>query len=349
MSKKKKPEIYDVTIIGAGPTGLFGAFYAGMRELSCKIIDVLPQPGGQITALYPEKYIYDTPGFPAILGKELVANLVRQTEQWDTSMCLGERALNLAPERFSDDGDQEGWVVETDVSRHYTRTVIIAAGIGAFEPIRLKNDSIDAFEGKGAIYGMVRPEDYAGQRLLVVGGGDSAVDWALATEPIAERVTLIHRREGFRSHESTLKDLRNSSADVKIFYELRELQGDGKVERAVIFDNRTDEDEVLEIDAVIMALGFKADLGPIRTWGLDTVGRRYIKVNARMETNLPGVYAAGDLALQEKLDPLNLIVVGYGQVTVAVNYAYTYIHPGAKVFPGHSSEKMAGAEKEKAG
>ncbi len=345
MSKSRsKPQVFDVTIVGAGPTGLFGAFYAGMRELSCKLIDILPQPGGQITALYPEKFIYDTPGFAAVRGKELVEHLVQQAQQWDTAMCLGERAETLERIDLGEDG-QKGWRIGTDKGEHLTRTVIIAAGIGAFEPIRLRNDSIDAYEGIGVVYGMVRPEDYAGQRVLVVGGGDSAVDWALATHPIAEHVTLIHRREGFRAHESSLRELHESPVDVKIWYELRELRGEGKVEQAVIFDNRTDEDEVLDLDAVIMSLGFKADLGPIRDWGVETIGRRYIRVNTRMETNLPGIFAAGDLALQEELDPLNLIVIGYGHVTLAVNYAYTYVHPGGKVFPGHSSEKMAGKEK----
>jgi thioredoxin reductase (NADPH) len=177
---------------------------------------------------------------------------------------------------------------------------------------------------------------------LIVGGGDSAVDWALATDPIAASVTLIHRREGFRAHDLSVNKLKDSGVDVRLFYELRELQGDGKLERAVIFDNRTNEETTLDIDATILALGFKADLGPLREWGLETVGRRYIRVNSKMETNLPLVYAAGDLALQEDLDPLNLIVIGYGQVTVAVNYAYAALKPGGKVFPGHSSEKMAG-------
>jgi thioredoxin reductase (NADPH) len=177
--------------------------------------------------------------------------------------------------------------------------------------------------------------------VVIVGGGDSAVDWALALEPVAEQVTLVHRREGFRAHDSSVNALNESSVDVKIFYELREVRGDQTVQQAVIFDNRTDEDTVIDVDTVILALGFKADLGPIREWGLETIGRRYLKVNSRMETNLPGVFAAGDVALQEDLDPLNLIVVGYSQATIAVNYAYAYVKPGGKVFPGHSSEKMA--------
>ncbi len=182
----------------------------------------------------------------------------------------------------------------------------------------------------------------ASRRVLIVGGGDSAVDWALALQSIAKHVTLIHRREGFRAHDTSVNALKSSAVDVRLFHEVRRLQGGERVSSAVIFDNRTQAEATLEVDEVILALGFKADMGPIREWGLETVGRRYVKVNCKGETNLPGVYAAGDVALQENQDPLNLIVIGYGQVTAAVNYAYTVVRPGGKVFPGHSSEKMAG-------
>lgn len=338
----KLPEVFDITFIGAGPTGLFGAFYAGLRELKVKVIDALPQAGGQLITLYPEKMIFDTPGFPEILSKDLVANLLEQAQQWNPTMALGERAENLIREPLpgGEDGEQ-CWVIETQKGRHYTRTVILAAGIGAFEPRRLNNESVEAFEERGVEYLVSDVNQFAGQRVLIVGGGDSAVDWALSLEPIAEHVTLIHRREGFRAHDSSVNALNASNVDVKIYYEIREVQGDEHVERAVIFDNRTDEDTVIDVETVILTLGFKADLGPIREWGLETIGRRYVRVDNTMETNLPGVFAAGDVALQEDLDPLNLIVVGYGQVTVAVNYAYSKIKPGGKVFPGHSSEKMA--------
>jgi thioredoxin reductase (NADPH) len=342
MGKKEAPEIVDITLVGAGPTGLFGAFYAGLREMSVKVIDALPQPGGQLITLYPEKMIYDTPGFPAVLAKDLVGNLKEQAEHWNPIWVLGERAEKLYQGTGNEtETDEPYWVIETDKARHTTRTVVIAAGIGAFHPIQLKNESVAKFEGKGVEYLVRDLDDYAGKRVIIIGGGDSAVDWALALEPLAEQVTLIHRREGFRAHDSSVNELMDSAVDVKVFFELREVQGNSKLERAVIFDNRTREETTLEVDAAILALGFKADLGPIRTWGIETIGRRYVKVNSRMETNLPGVYAAGDVALQEELDPLNLIVVGYGQVTVAVNYAYSRIKPGGKVFPGHSSEKMS--------
>jgi thioredoxin reductase (NADPH) len=341
MSKSKQPDVFDITFIGAGPTGLFGTFYAGLREMKVKVIDALPQPGGQLITLYPEKIIYDTPGFPAILSKELVGNLVEQASQWNPNMALGERAETLEQAPLpGGEPDETCWVIGTDKDTHYSRTVIIAAGIGAFQPSKLKNESIDRFEGKGVEYLVEDLNDYAGKRVIIIGGGDSAVDWALALESLASQVTLIHRREGFRAHDSSVNELMASSVDVRVWHELDEFQGENHLERAVIFDNRIDEFETIEVEAAILALGFKATLGPIREWGLETVGRRYIAVNHQMETNLHGVFAAGDVALQEDLDPLNLIVVGYGQVTIAVNYAYTQIKPGGKVFPGHSSEKM---------
>jgi thioredoxin reductase (NADPH) len=325
--------------VGAGPTGLFGAFNAGLRELSVKVIDALPQAGGQLITLYPEKIIYDTPGFQAIRAKNLVENLYNQASHWETEFVFNQRALNLVRDTHPDaHPDDDVWVIETDEERHFSKTVVIAAGIGAFQPIRLKNESVDRFENKGVEYMIRDINEYSGKRVLIVGGGDSAVDWALALEPIAEKVTLIHRREGFRALDSSVNALYESSVEVLIFYELLELQGTSRLERAIIFNNQNREEYILDVDDVVLALGFKADLGPIRRWNLETIGRRYIRVNEHMETNLPGVYAAGDVALQDDLDPLNLIVVGYGQVTVAVNYAYTKIKPGEKVFPGHSSE-----------
>lgn len=342
MRVSTDPQVFDITFIGAGPAGLFGAFYAGMRELTVKLIDVLPQPGGQLTVLYPSKIIYDTPGLPAILAKDLVVELVKQANRWNPCMALGEQAQTL--KRGPAPGGQAGeecWVIETDKGRHYTRAVVITAGIGSFQPNRLDNETVTRFEGHGLEYIVQDPKVYAGQRVLVVGGGDSAVDWALELEPVAKEVILIHRREGFRAHDSSVNALNASKVDVRLFHEIRRLEGETRPERAVLFDNRTQEETSIPIDAAVMALGFKADLGPIREWGVKTYGRRYIEVNPHMETNLPGVFAAGDIVHQEGVDPLNLIVIGYGQVTVAVNYAYVSLRPGGKVFPGHSSERLA--------
>jgi thioredoxin reductase (NADPH) len=343
MAPDASTPVVDVTFIGAGPSGLFGAFYAGLREMSVRIIDNLPQAGGQLTALYPEKTVYDVPGHPAILAKDLVANLLQQAKQWNPAIRLSERATTLSQVPLPGAApDETCWRIETDKGTYLTRVVILTAGIGAFEPIGLNNDTISPFEGKGVAYMASDLDAYAGKRVLIVGGGDSAVDWALALEKVARQVTLIHRREGFRAHDASVNALQASKVDVRLFHEIRELQGKGRLEHAVIFDNRTQAETTLEVDEAILALGFKADLGPIREWSIETVGRRYVKVNSRMETSLPGVYAAGDITSQEGVDPLNLIVVGLGQVTVAVNYAYARIKPGGKVFPGHSSERAGG-------
>ncbi len=324
-------DVYDVTIIGAGPTGLFGAFYAGLRQMKTKVIEALPEPGGQLAVLYPEKYIYDVAGMPKILAKDLVSNLVEQTAQWDPTMCFNERAQGITQLKDST------WEIATDRGKHYSRTVIVCAGIGAFRPNKLPNETIDQFEnGRGVHYFVQDTALFNQKNLLVVGGGDSAVDWALNLKDSANSVTLIHRREGFRAHESSLSQLMSSSVRTLTHYEIRRLEGSDKVERAVIFDNRTGEDITLDVDAVLLNLGFKANLGAIKEWGLE-FDARYIRVNGRHETNLSGVYAAGDVCKQENVDSLNLIATGFGQATVAVNHAFSYV-TGKSVFPGHSSE-----------
>lgn len=323
-------DVYDITIIGAGPTGLFGAFYAGMREMRTKIVEALPEPGGQLAVLYPEKFIYDVAGFPKILAKDLVKGLVEQSSQWNPTLCYEERAQTLVCE---DDGTL---VLGTNKATHYSKTIVICGGIGAFRPNKLDNDSLNRFEGNGVFYFVQKKEPFHKKRLLVVGGGDSAVDWALNLKDYAEQVTLIHRRGEFRAHAASVTELMNSSVDVRLFHELEVVEGDDHITGAVIYDNRTKEKTHLELDMVLMNLGFKADLGPLKEWGLQ-IDKRYIVVNNRHETNIPGVYAAGDIASQPDTEPLNLIATGFGQVTVAVNYAYAHI-TGGKVFPGHSSE-----------
>ena len=328
-------DIFDITIVGAGPTGLFGAFYAGMRELRTKIVDALTEPGGQLAALYPEKYIYDSPGFPKILAKDLVTNLVEQCSQWRPALCLGERVLRLAHRA---DGIIE---LTTDKGLHLTRTVLIAAGVGAFEPTRIKAPGVEQFESQGIYYFVKSKAVFAGKRLLIVGGGDSAVDWALNLQDTAAHITLIHRRNEFRAHESSVNQMLASPPDklaVLTPWEVRRVEGTaGIIERVVIFHNGTQEEQTLDVDAVLLNLGFKADIGPIKEWGL-ALDKREILVNNRMETNLPGVYAAGDIAHEDV--KMNLIATGFGQAALAVNIAKNYIDPRSSIFPGHSSEKM---------
>lgn len=326
-------DLFDVTIIGAGPTGLFAAFYAGLREMKCKIIDALDDPGGQLTALYPEKFIYDVPGFPKVQAMDLVKSMVAQANTFPPLMCLGERVQTVARQ---DDGTL---LLTTQKRVHRTRSLVIAAGVGAFQPKKLPSPDFVPYEGHGLYYSVKEKAAFRGKNVLIVGGGDSAVDWALNLQDYAKKVTLIHRRDEFRAHGASVTQLMSSKVEVKLFYELKSVGGNGRIENAVIFDNRTKAETSIAADAVILTLGFSVDLGPIKNWGLEMVGNRYVKVNTKMETNLQGVYAAGDISAEEGIEPMNLIVEGMAQGARAVNFAYQYLHPGAKAFPGHSSEK----------
>ena len=324
-------DVFDITIIGAGPTGLFGAFYAGLREMKAKIIEALPEPGGQLTTLYPEKYIYDSPGYPKILSKDLVKLLVEQAYEYEPAMFLGERVKSL---RYIDGGTIE---LGTDKGLHHSRTVVISAGFGAFSPNRLGVPGEKELDGRGVFYFVRNKEDLRGKRVLIVGGGDSAVDWALNLKDIAD-VTLVHRRDIFRALERNVKDLLSSNVSVKLFYELKEVHGDGSVEAATIMNNQTKEQIEIPVDAVLLFLGYRAELGPIKDWGLELEGRSIV-VNGRMETNLPRIYAAGDIITQPDAAKLNLIATGFSQAAIAVNLAKKSLDPTAPTFE-HSSEKI---------
>lgn len=329
-------EVFDLTIIGAGPTGLFAAYYAGFRGLRTKLIDSQPDLGGQITALYPDKFIYDVAGFPKILGKDLVRNLVEQAMQYHPEVYLDENVHSL--ERLPDGTIR----LATDGRGHLSRVVLITAGIGAFTPKTYKRPELDQWIGRGLYFAVRNKEDFRGKRLLVVGGGDSALDWALGLQEYAAHITLIHRRDGFRAHEDSVKKLFASAIHTKLFYELRALRGDDHVREAVIYQNRTQQEEVLPVDAVLAFLGLLSNLGPIREWGL-AIQDDAITVNTRMETTLPGIYAAGDIAVYP--GKLKLIITGFGEAATAVNNAVTYINPAASAFPGHSSAIMGQKEK----
>jgi thioredoxin reductase len=331
-------DIYDVTILGGGPSGLYAAYYAGFRTLRTKIVESLEALGGQITALYPEKWIYDVAGFPRILGRELVDNLVAQATQYNPTMCLGETvgSLTTLPESTLE--------LKTTRATHLTRTLVITAGIGAFHPKTFKNPVIDSFEGRGLYYFVRSFQDFKDRRVLIVGGGDSAVDWALGLVGIARSITLIHRRDQFRAFEDSVQKILKSPVQVKTFYELRRLEGTTHVERAVIYQNQTNAEETIEVDAVVASLGFLSTLGPIQEWGLE-LEHDSIRVNTRMETNLRGVYAAGDIVTYP--GKVKLIATGFGEAATAINNAATYLNPKASVFPGHSSSQDV-HEKQKA-
>ncbi|MDN4072371.1 NAD(P)/FAD-dependent oxidoreductase [Fictibacillus terranigra] len=318
--------LYDITIIGGGPTGLFAAFYGGMRQMKVKIIESMPQLGGQLAALYPEKYIYDVAGFPKVLAQDLVNNLKVQAEQFNPEIVLEESVQSVEKK-------EQHFELTTDKDKHYSKAVIITAGVGAFQPRRLELDEAKAFEGKNLHYFVNDLQAFEGKKVLVAGGGDSAVDWSLMLEPIAEEVTLTHRRPKFRAHEHSVEQLLNSNVQIKTPYQIKELANDGEKITHVILENG-EEQEKIDVDAVIVNYGFVSSLGPIKNWGLD-IERNSIIVNSRMETNVKGIYAAGDICSYD--GKVKLIAAGFGEAPTAVNNAKTYIDPKAKTQPQHST------------
>ena len=332
MTDEKQRATRDITIVGGGPTGLFAAFYAGMRGMSSRILDSLPELGGQLTALYPEKYIFDVGGFPKILAKDLARDLIEQAMQFEPEVVLDEEVRNVVPEG--------GDLLRLECTRttYWTKTLVIAGGKGAFEPQKLNVPGYEELLGQGVHYAVKDPEAYRGKRVLVVGGGDSALDWVLILKDRTERLVLAHRRDNFRAHEISVERLFEAEAagevELRLFHEVAEIQGNGQVEAAVLYDNRTEDRVTMECDAVLTFLGFKPDLGPIQEWGVELKKNRIV-VSQLMETNLPGVYAAGDIVdYQGKLD---LIASGFAEAAIAVNNAVHRVDPSARVNPGHST------------
>ncbi|MBC8104614.1 MAG: NAD(P)/FAD-dependent oxidoreductase [Cytophagales bacterium] len=328
--KGSDTDIYDLTIIGGGPTGLYGAFYAGLRQMKIKIIDSLGQLGGQLSALYPEKYIYDVGGFPRILAKDLVQKFSDQALQYAPEICLEEKVQTL-------ERNGSGTItLTTDKAVHKTRTVLIAAGVGAFLPRKMDVARIDDLVSKGIQYFVTDLSALTNRRVVIVGGGDSAFDWALALSDKAQSVLQIHRSDRFRAHEDTVSKVMASSVEVRCFYELKAVHGEDHLEAVTVFDNRSGEEQVIECDNLLLNIGFLTNLGPIKEWGLEIL-KNAIQVDSTMQTNIPGVYAAGDICTYH--GKLKLIATGVGEAGTAANFAKTFIDPASKAFPGHSSER----------
>jgi ferredoxin/flavodoxin---NADP+ reductase len=314
----------DVAIIGAGPTGLFAAYYAGFRGLSTVIVDALPEPGGQITAMYPEKLIFDVAGFPAVRGRELVTNLVEQANTFSPAYRLGVQARDLS---FV---DGRPVLTLSDGSVFDCGAVIITGGLGSFKPRRLP--AADTFTGDGIVYFVPRLADLAGMHVVIVGGGDSAFDWALALADLAASVTLVHRRDKFRAHAATVDRVRTLPVQILVNSQVTKIVGNGAVEAVEIAT--PDGTVVYQADVIVAALGFTADLGPLAEWGLH-LDKRHILVDSTMATNLERVFAAGDII--EYPGKVRLIATGFGEAATAVNNAAVAINPDAHLFPGHSS------------
>ncbi|HEV2294229.1 MAG TPA: NAD(P)/FAD-dependent oxidoreductase [Tepidisphaeraceae bacterium] len=319
----------DLAIIGAGPVGLFAAFYAGLRQMSVMLIDSLDVLGGQLITLYPEKYIYDVAGFPKILAKDLARNLIEQGTQYNPQIHLGEQVHDL-----DFDDQTTTYTIRTSRNAHAARAIVIAAGVGSFQPRSLPLPGVERFEGRGLHYFVKELAPFAEKNILIVGGGDSAVDWANALSTTAAQVTLIHRRDQFRAHEDSVAKMRRAPVVIKTPYELKSIDGDGRIELAIIYHNQSKNEETLDVDHVLVNIGFNNSLGPITHWGLELEGAA-VKVDGMMHTNRPGIFAAGDIATYP--GKLKLIATGFGEACIAVNYAKHYLDPAANIFPGHSS------------
>jgi ferredoxin/flavodoxin---NADP+ reductase len=335
--------IRDITILGAGPTGLFGLFYAGMRQVSAQIVDALPEAGGQLTALYPEKFIFDVAGFPQILAKDLVKALVEQAKRFDGKIHLGQRVTGLEK-----DGDH--FVLVTETERFPTRSLVIAAGIGAFSPRRLPQACAEPWYGRGIYDVVTDPERFRGQRVVIIGGGDTAFDWGVQLLSRASHVTLVHRTDRFRAHDATVAEYRaaveSGRAAMFTFHEIQDLVCRTSAERfshLLLRDVKAKTTREIEADVVLPMLGFVSDMGAVAEWGLQIV-KDEIVVNTQMETGRAGIYAAGDVTTYP--GKLKLIASGFSEAAIAVNQAVHWIYPDKKVAPGHSSNMAVFGQKD---
>ena len=318
-------ELYDITIVGGGPVGLFAAFYANLRQAKVQIIDSLPQLGGQPAILYPEKQILDVPGFPNLTGEELTNRLLEQLQGFDTPAHLNETVLEI-------DKEDGVFKITTTKGTHTSKAVIIAMGGGAFKPRPLELEGVEGY--KNIHYHVSNIQQYAGQRVTILGGGDSAVDWALAFEKIAP-TTLVHRRDNFRALEHSVQALQESSVSIKTPFVPSQLMGDGQIlNKLEITKVKSDETETIELDHLFVNYGFKSSVGNLKNWGLE-LNRHKIIVNSKQESSQPGIYAIGDCCYYE--GKIDLIATGLGEAPTAVNNAINYIDPEQKVQPTHST------------
>lgn len=329
-------ELTDITIIGAGPTGLFALFYAGMRGATARVLDALPELGGQLAALYPEKDIFDVAGFPRILAKDLIKSLAEQAKRFHPQQS--PYFLNQRVHALEEDGGH--FTLVTDTDRFPSRAIVIAAGIGAFTPRRLPQPFAEPWYGKG-IYDVVsNPDEFRGKRVVILGGGDSAFDWATQLVGKAASVALVHRSDKFRAHAATVRQYQAAveagHATLHTFHDLHGICGDDHLTSIVVRASKAKPPVLHELpaDAVLAMLGYHSDIGPLAEWGM-RLENHEIVVASTMETGRPGIYAAGDITTYP--GKLKLIATGFSEAAIAVNQAVHWIYPDKKVAPGHSS------------
>lgn len=317
----RQSDMFDITIVGGGPVGLYAAYYAGLRDCRTKLIETYPQVGGRLISMYPEKDVFDVAGYARIVARDLVAQLKAQAYQFHPTVVLSERVsgLRIVAERVLE--------LSTEAGPHYSQAVILAVGCGAFVPRKLDIPHLIDLEGHGIYYYLPSFEPLRGKRVLILGGGNSAVDWALSLENVAAEVTLAHRMYKFQAHEAMVDRLLASRVRVLFpYYALKAVEGDDHVTGAVIWNERSGKEERLDVDAIVLSIGMLTNLEPFRQWGLRIVGSG-IAVGSDMSTNLPGIYAAGDIATYP--GKILLIAAGAGEAATAVNAAKESIDAGA--------------------
>lgn len=313
-------DIFDVIIIGGGPTGMFAAFYAGLRELKTKLIETLPVLGGQVEIMYPEKLIFDIGAYPYIKGGDLITQLEKQLEPFDTTICLNESVLTLHKLE-----DEDIFEVKTNRGTHYARAILVTTGLGSFEARKLTFDYPEEYEESNLHYYVSKLETYRDKVVAITGGGDSAVDWALTLENIAKKVYIIHRRDKFRALEASVSRLKDSSVEIITPYVPIELKGDDKEIKEVVFQKRRGEETfTLPVDYFIVSFGFVSDNRQLDEWGLSTEHSN-LQVTQKMETNIPGIYAAGDVTTFD--GKVKLIATGFGEAPTAINAIIQYLNP----------------------
>lgn len=317
MSQMVNPECYDVLIVGGGPVGLFGAYYAGLRDMRARLIDRRHELGGQLTAIYPEKWVYDIPGIPAIRGKVLFENLLTQIAPYSIPVSLSQEVVLIQKNR------NNMLRVETrDGHTYHSKTAVLSLGMGAHIPRRMDAPGLREFEGRGVVYGVHNLPDFTGKRVLVIGGGDSALDLALTVMEVCKDLILIHRSDRFNAHEETVKKLYSSNAEIRTFTELAEIEGQDVVQRIHLRDSRSKNVSTHNVDIVIVAIGLIFNLEGVRDWGIE-LENNAIVVDHNRQTNMPGVYAAGDIATYP--GKMKLIGTGAAEAMQAINHAKHYI------------------------
>lgn len=318
----------DLAIIGAGPVGLFAIFEAGLLKMRCHLIDYLPQAGGQLSEIYPKKPIYDIPGYPTVLAQELVDNLLKQAEPFNPSYTFGERIETLEKR------DDRDFLLTTNLGTQIqAKVVVIAGGLGCFEPRKPECEGLTNFEnGKGINYMILDPEKYRGQRMVIAGGGDSALDWTIFLSEVCSELTLVHRSESFRGAPDSVNKVMKLAEEGKIKLHLntnlKSVEGTDKLETVKMVNAKTQEEITIATDHLIPLFGLSPKLGPIEGWNLN-IDKNAIEVNTDdYSTNIEGIYAIGDINTYK--NKLKLILCGFHEAALMSHSAYKYINPGVK-------------------